>query len=109
MVKGCSRKVVEQVKLLIQEEVACTLRATTLAIALDASKTFLSKHLLVEVLKGSKLHKVMNKFISLFSSNVRNLVGSFKHWLGKRRYVSSILAFKTNVGYDYIQDSYFPR
>jgi len=51
--------------------------ATTLAIVLVASKTFLSEHLLnkdgegqVEVLKGDKLHQVMDKFIVLSSPNV---------------------------------------
>jgi hypothetical protein len=37
VVEGCSRKVVEQVKSLVQEEVACTSGATTLAIALAVS------------------------------------------------------------------------
>ncbi len=37
MVEGCSRKVVEQVKSPVQEEVACTSGATTLAIALVVS------------------------------------------------------------------------
>ncbi len=109
VVEGCSRKVVEQVKPLLQEEVACTSGATTLAIALVVSNNFLSKHLLVEVLKGDKLHKMMNKFVALFSSNVRNLVASFKHWPRKRKYISSILVLKGNIGYDYIQNNCFPR
>jgi hypothetical protein len=60
--------------------------ATTLAIALVANKTFLSEHLLnkdgkgpVEVLKGHKLHQVMDKFIALSSPNIQNLIASFKH------------------------------
>jgi hypothetical protein len=34
----------------------------------------------VEVLKGDKLHQVMDKFIVLSSPNVWNLAASFKHW-----------------------------
>jgi hypothetical protein len=58
-------------------------------IPLATSKTFLSKHLLnedgeglMEVLKGDKLHLMMDKFIALSSPNVYNLVASFEHWQG---------------------------
>jgi translation initiation factor IF-1 len=67
MMEGHFNKVFDQVKFLVKEEVSRTLGATTLAIALVANKTFLSKHLLnkdrkgpVEVLKGDKLHQVIN-------------------------------------------------
>jgi hypothetical protein len=60
--------------------------ATLLAIVLVASKCFLFEHLLnedgegpMEVLKGDKLHQVMDKFIALSSSNIWNLIISFKH------------------------------
>ncbi len=60
--KGHSRKVMEQVKALVKEEVFHTLAVTTLAIVLVVSKIFLSEHLfnengerLVEVLKVDKL------------------------------------------------------
>ncbi len=111
MVEGRFKEVVEQVKSLIKEEVFCTPRVTTLVIVLATSKTFLLEHLLnkdrkglVEVLKGEKLHQVMDKFIALFLPNVWNLVASFKHRPRNRRYVSNILAFKTNSGSDHIQD-----
>jgi hypothetical protein len=72
---------------------------------LVASKTFLSKHMLnedgegrMEVLKGKKLCKMMDKFITL--------VASFKHWPRNRGYVSSIFAFKANSGYYFIQDHF---
>jgi hypothetical protein len=61
----------------------------------------------VEVLKGEKLCQMMDKFITLFSSNIRNLVASFKHWPRNRGYVSSIFAFKANSGYYFIQDHFF--
>ncbi len=63
MAEGRSRKMFEQVKSLVEDEASHTPRATTSAIALATSKTFLSEHLLnkdgqgpVEVLKGDKLH-----------------------------------------------------
>jgi hypothetical protein len=75
--EGHLKKVFDQVKFMIEEEVSRTLGATALAITLVANKTFLSKHLLnkdgkgpVEVLKGNKLHQMMDKFLALFSPNV---------------------------------------
>jgi hypothetical protein len=104
MVKGSCRKVVEQVKALIPQEVFCT----SSTIVLVASKIFLSHHLFnkdgegpVEILKRDRLCQVMDKFTTLYSPNVRNLVSSFKHFLGNRGYTSSILAFKANIGYNY--------
>jgi len=90
--------------------------ATQLAIALAVSKSLFFEHMLnkdekglVEVLKGKKLQQMMDKFITLFLPNVQNLVASFKHWSWNKGYISSILAFKANNGYDYIQYSYFLR
>jgi hypothetical protein len=99
----------EQIKSLVEEEVFCTLGAIVSAIALVASKTFISKHLLnkdgqglVEILKGDKLCQVIEKFLALFSPNVQNLVASFKHRPWNKGYVSSILTLKANNGYCYI-------
>jgi hypothetical protein len=39
---------------------------------------------LVEFLKVDKLHQVMDKFTTLYSPNVRNLVALFKHHLDKK-------------------------
>ncbi len=114
MAKDCSKEVFKQVKSLVEEKASRTLGATMSAIALVASTTFLSKYLLnkngqglVEVLQGVKLCQVMDKFITLSSPNVRNLVASLKHRQGDRGYVSSILTLKANSGYCYIQDSCF--
>jgi len=116
MANSCSRKVVEQVESLVKEEVFCTPWANQLAITLVVSKFFFFEHLLnkdgkglVEVLKGKKLQQMMDKFITLFSPNVQNLVASFKHRSWNKGYISSILAFKANNGYDYIQYNYFLR
>ncbi len=62
---------------------------------------------LVEVLKGDKLHQVMDKFIVLLFPIVHNLVASFKHRPWNKSYVSSIYALKVNSDYCYIQDSCF--
>jgi hypothetical protein len=86
MAKGHSKEVFEQVKSLIEKEASYTLGATALVITLAVSKTFLLEHLLnrdgqgaVEVLKGKKLHQMMDKFLALSFPNVWNLVVSFQH------------------------------
>jgi len=61
----------------------------------------------LEVFKGKKLRQVMDKFIALFSLNVKILVASFKHRLGNRGYISSIFAFKAHSGYCFIQEVVF--
>ncbi len=116
VVEGKCRKDVDQVKALVHEEVSCTPLATQFIIVLVASKMFLSQHLVnkdgegsTKLLKGKKLHQMMVKFLTLYSFNVRNLVASFKHCPSNKGYISNILAFKANSGYDYIQDSCFPR
>ncbi len=63
----------------------------------------------MELLNGDKLVQVMDKFTTLCSPNVQNLVAFLKHQPCNVGYVSSIFAFKANNGYDYIQDSCFPR
>jgi len=44
----------------------------------------------MEVLKSKKLHQVMDKFITLSSFNVWNLIACFKHWQGNK---GTFLAF----------------
>jgi hypothetical protein len=107
--EGHFQKVFNQVKFMVEEEVSHTLGVPALAIALVANKTFLFEHLLnkdgkglVEVSKGNKLHQVMDKFIALSSPNFQNLIVSFKHQPGNKRYVSNILDLKTNNGYCFI-------
>ncbi len=79
--KGRCGKVVKQIKALVQEKVFCT----PLTIMLVANKTILSQHLfnkdgegLAKLLKGDKLNQVMDKFATLCSPNVKNLLTSFK-------------------------------
>ncbi len=61
----------------------------------------------IEPFKGNNLRQMMEKFTTLCSPNMRNLVATYKQHLGYRGYVSSILSLKVNSGYDYIQDSCF--
>jgi hypothetical protein len=83
---------------------------------LAISKTFFFEHLLnedgeglVEVLKGDKLHQVMDKFIVLSSPNICNLVASFKHQPRNKRYVTNIFILKAKNGYCFNHDNCFPR
>ncbi len=48
----------------------------------------------MEFLKGTKLHQVMDKFTTLCSPNVRNLVALFKHHLDNKGYIDNILGLK---------------
>lgn len=109
MAKNICKEVMDQIKALVHENKSYT----PLAIVLATSKTFLSQDLLnedvdgsMEHLKGDKLCQVMDKFTTLCYSNVNNLFASFKHPLGNRRYISSILVLKANCGYGYIQINY---
>jgi hypothetical protein len=77
VVEGHFRKVIEQFKPPVEEDVSCTPRATLLAITLTTNKKFIFKHLLnedgkglIEVLKGNNLHQMMDKFIVLSLPNV---------------------------------------
>jgi hypothetical protein len=79
--KGKCKKFIKQIKALVQEKVFCT----SLTIASVANKTILSQHLfnkdgerLVEPMKGDKLCQMMDKFATLYSPNIKNLVASFK-------------------------------
>jgi hypothetical protein len=91
VVEGCFKEVVKQVKSLVKEEVFHTLKATPLIIAFVVSNFIFLEHMLnkdgkgpMEVLKRKKLHQVMDKFITLFSFNVWNLITCFKHWPGNK-------------------------
>jgi hypothetical protein len=49
---------------------------------------------LLEFLKGDKLHQVTDKFTTLCSPNIRNLMVLFKHHLDNKGYIDNILALK---------------
>jgi hypothetical protein len=71
---------------MVIEKVCRTPIATTLAIALSMSKTFLSRHLfnedeegLVEVFKDEKLDQTLLRFTPLCFPSIHNLIISLKH------------------------------
>jgi len=73
---------------MVANKVYCMPIATTLAIALFVSKTFLSHHLfnedgqgLVELLKGENLNKMLLKFTPLCSPDIHNFITSLNHHL----------------------------
>jgi hypothetical protein len=79
---------VEQVKFLVQDEVSCNLSTTLSATSLIVNIFFLSKHLFnkdgdkpIELLKGDKLYQVMDKFTTLYSLYIQNLVAFYKQRL----------------------------
>jgi hypothetical protein len=93
-------KDVDQIKAFVEEELFRTLLPTMLINCIGLS----FKHLFnkdgegpMELLNGDKLHEMMDKIITLCSHNVRNLVASFKHWLGNIGYIYNILSFKAIV------------
>ncbi len=55
----------------------------------------------VEILRGEKLDKVINKFHPLCSPKIQNLVASFKHNAGIKGPIDNIL-LKLKSSYDYI-------
>ncbi len=100
LANGKCKKTLDESKKLIEEEVNRTLNAKIFAIPLNASKSFLAKHLFndnndnsCEVFKGHQFKEIQDKFIVLSSPNVRNLVASFKHHLGGG-YIDNILELK---------------
>jgi hypothetical protein len=107
-------EVVMQVKLLLEDEVSCTLFVTNFVIVLAANEMFLFVHFLhkdgdnpMELLQGDKLNQVMDKFVELYSPNIRNLMSSLKHHSKSQAYLSNILTFKYKNGYAYIQETIF--
>jgi hypothetical protein len=83
------REALEEIKVLVEGEVFCTPNAKIFVITLNASKEFLAHRLFnengegpLEILQGEKLDKVMDKFQTFYSPNIRNLITSFKHNVG---------------------------
>jgi hypothetical protein len=96
LANGRCKKTMDESKKLIEEEVNWTPNAKISFILLNASKSFLAKHLFndsnddsCEVLKGHQFKEIQNKFIILSLPNVCNLV-SFKHHSGGG-YIDNIL------------------
>jgi hypothetical protein len=82
------RKSIKETKILIERVVIHTLDAKISTISLSANKSFFYKHFFndsndgtIELLHGEGLEHIQDKFIELNSSNIHNLVASFKHHL----------------------------
>lgn len=110
---GTCRASLDTIFGLIANEVSKTPTATTSAIALAASKQFLGNHLIhngdgpKEMLQGKLLEDVIDRFQILSSSNIRNIVSSFRS-IGKGGVIDSIIDMKRNSKFEYIHDSVFP-
>jgi hypothetical protein len=96
-------------KNMVVEEVCRMTLATTLAITLSTSKTFLSRQLFnedgeghVEVLKGEKLDQTLLKFAPLCFDGICNFIASLKHHLGNLGSIDYIHKLKVLFSYDFI-------
>jgi hypothetical protein len=83
--KGMCRKSFHEMKNMIVYEVCRIPIATSLAIALFVSKSFLLRHLfnkdgkgLVELLKDEKLNQMLLKFVPLCSPGTHNRIASLE-------------------------------
>ena len=94
-------------------EVAKTSTAKASAIEIAVGKELLMKRLIDEdsngkALSEDKLNLIFEKWSSLSSSTLNNLIHDAMVSLGGGGYMDSILKLKKGSMYDYIQDSYFP-
>ncbi len=108
------RKIVDESKKLIEEEVNRTPIAKIFAISLSANKSSLVKHLFNdsddnnwEVFKDHQLKEIQDKFIVLSLSHVRNLVALFKNY-PSGGYIDNILELKSKNHNNFIQECCFP-
>ncbi len=111
---GDCHESIEITKELVRHELEKNPCATTLAIALVTSKTYLSHELFVfsetpkMKLQGANFHGLMDRFFTFSSPNIKNLVSSFWHGNSRHSPLDNILELKKNCPYDYIQDNVFP-
>jgi hypothetical protein len=107
---GKCKEVVEEIKMLIEEEANRTPNVKTLAISLSTKKYLLVKHLFngssetsFKFLKGEQLECIHDKFVELSFLNICNLVALFKHHM-KGSYINNILELKSMRFYHYIYE-----
>ena len=112
--KGICRESVERVTKIVGNEVNKTPTAKNSAIALAASKEFLSSEIFAldredtpEPLRGDSLVKVMERFRILSSPNIRNAIATFRPTAAGGP-LDNIIKLKMKSPYAYIQDSVFP-
>jgi hypothetical protein len=113
MSSGDYHELIEITKELVRHELEKNLRATISAIALAASKTFLSHELFVfsetptMKLQRANFHGLMDRFSTFSSPDINNLFSSFRHGNFGHGPLDNILELKKHCPYDYIQDNVF--
>ena len=112
--KGTYKDSAKEISELIAEQVAKTPTATNSAIALSASKDFLTNHLFhhrnsgeKEILKGKEMEEVMDCFQMLSSPSIRNVISSFRS-NNRGGVIDNIMTMKRESKFEFIHDSVFP-
>ena len=111
--KGVYRDSASDICALIADEVTKTPSATNSAIALAASKEFLLGYLFhdgigsKQMLQGSELDEVMDRFQFLSSPSIRNVISSFRS-NNRGGVLNNIMTMKKNSRFEFVHDSVFP-
>ena len=111
---GMYRDSADRIYELIANQVAKTPTATNSAIALSASKDFLTNYLFhnregeKQMLKGEELEEVMDRFQVLSSPNIRNVISSFRS-NNRGGVINNIMTMKKESKFEFIYNSVFPR
>jgi hypothetical protein len=111
--KGMYRDSSVEICGLIQEQVARTPTATNSAIALSASKDFLTNYLFhngdgeKKILNMEEMEEVMDRFQYLSSPNIRNVISSFRS-NNRGGIIDNIMTMKKESKFEFIHDSVFP-
>ena len=111
--KGTYRDSAKEISELIAKQVAKTPTATNSAIALSASKEFLTNHLFhhgegeKQILKGEEMEEVMDRFQMLSSPSIRNVISSFRS-NNRGGVIDNIMTMKRESKFEFIHDNVFP-
>ena len=113
MTKGNCRAAMDQIWDSVKAQVAKTPTAKASAIGMFVGRELLMKGLINEdgnskVLSEEELSQIFEKWSSLSSLTLNNLIHDARVTLGGSGYVDSILKLKRGSMYDYIYDNYFP-
>ena len=114
LLKGNCCDAMEQIRDTVMAQVSKTPVAKSSAIEITVRKELLMKGLIDDdgngkALSEDKLNLIFEKWSSLSSSTLNNLIHDARVSLGGGGYVDNILKLKKGSMYDYIHDSYFPR
>ncbi len=112
-INGCCESIMIT-KTLMRLKVEKNPIATTLTIVLAINKTLLNHGLFgsseptTTKLQQAHLRGLIDRFLTFFSPNIKNLVSTFKHGNVRHGPLDNILELKRDILYDYIQDNVFP-